>query len=87
MSVQVCERAFEDAIERALLAHGPDAYPGEASGTSEALPPTWGDTPSGGYRRRQPDEYDRALCLLPRDVLDFVLATQPGEWRAIRRAA
>ena len=34
----------------------------------------------GGYRKRSPKDYDRALCLLPRDVTDFVLATQPKEW-------
>jgi len=28
----------------------------------------------GGYRKRKPEDYDRALCLVPRDVLDFVLA-------------
>ncbi len=34
--------------------------------------------PAGTSRR--PEEYDRALCLLPRDVVEFVLATQPREW-------
>ena len=28
-------------------------------------------------------DYDRALCLLPRDVVDFVLATQPKEWQKL----
>lgn len=31
MTVDVSERAFEDAIECALLAHGPDACPGDAT--------------------------------------------------------
>ena len=30
-----------------------------------------------------PEDYDRALCLLPRDVVDFVLATQPKEWQKL----
>jgi type I restriction enzyme R subunit len=42
--------------------------------------------PPGGYRKRLPEDYDRALCLLPRDVVDFVLATQPKEWRKAYRA-
>lgn len=32
------------------------------------------------YRQRTAEQYDRNLCLLPQDVLDFVLATQPKEW-------
>jgi len=31
------------------------------------------------YHKRTFDQYDRTLCLLPQDVLDFVLATQPKE--------
>ena len=30
-----------------------------------------------------PEDYDRALCLLPTDVLDFVLATQPKQWQRL----
>ena len=26
-------------------------------------PPPYGDTPPGGYRKREPEDYDRALCL------------------------
>lgn len=77
MTPDVSERSFEVAIECALLQGGPDACPDSAmSGTASAI----GDTPPGGYRRRRSEDYDRALCLLPRDVLDFVLATQPKEW-------
>ena len=32
------------------------------------------------YHRRTPEQYDRTLCLLAEDLLDFVLATQPKEW-------
>jgi hypothetical protein len=28
-------------------------------------------------------EYDRALCLIPRDAVDFVLATQPKSWQRL----
>ena len=46
-------------------------------------PPPYGEHPSGGYRRRDPSDYDRALCLLLCDVVDFVLATQPREWKRL----
>jgi len=84
MSPDVSERAFEEAIERVLLQHGPDACPGDATAVREASPP-YGENPPGGYRRRNPEEYDRALCLLPRDVVDFVLATQPAEWKKLEQ--
>ena len=77
MTPDISERTFEEAIECALLRGGPDACAGTA--TSGAASP-FGDTPPGGYRRRRPEDYDRSLCLLPRDVLDFVLATQPKAW-------
>jgi type I restriction enzyme R subunit len=46
-------------------------------------PSPYGTTLPGGYRKRAPGDYDRALCLLPRDVVDFVLATQPKEWQKL----
>src|SRR5438093_6804789 len=82
MSPQISERSFEEAIECALLRHGPDACAGDATAVRET-PPPYGDTPPGGYRKRRPEDYDRSLCLLPRDVVDFVLATQPKEWQKL----
>jgi type I restriction enzyme R subunit len=84
VSPEVSERAFEEAIECALLQYGPDACAGEATGVRETLPP-YGESPPGGYRKRRPEDYDRALCLLPRDVVDFVLATQPKEWKKLEQ--
>jgi type I restriction enzyme R subunit len=84
MSPDISERSFEESIECGLLAHGPDACVGPASALRETAPP-YGDTPPGGYRKRSPDDYDRALCLLPRDVVDFVLATQPKEWEKLKQ--
>src|SRR5713101_8233179 len=84
MSVDISERSFEDAIECGLLLHGPDAWTGDATVVREPSTP-YGETPPGGYRKRRPEEYDRALCLLPRDVVDFVLATQPKEWRKLEQ--
>jgi len=82
MTPNISERSFEDAIECGLLQHGPDACVGDTTAVRET-PPPYGDAAPGGYRRRRPEDYDRALCLLPRDVVDFVLATQPKEWEKL----
>lgn len=84
MSPDISERSFEEAIEQALLEGGPDAPPrtGPMAAREEPLPS--GAHLPGGYHRRRPEDYDRALCLLPRDVVDFVLATQPREWQRLK---
>ena len=79
---EVSERTFEEAIGAALLAGGPDAPAGKASGVEQPRP-LYGEYLPGGYRKRTSDDYDRALCLIPRDVLDFVYATQPKEWEKL----
>ena len=84
MSPVVSEKAFEDAIEAALLGRGKDESAGLPTGVREGRVPM-GDRAMepGGYFKRRPEDYDRTLCLLPRDVLDFILATQPKEWRRL----
>jgi type I restriction enzyme, R subunit len=82
MSPEISERSFEDAIECGLLRHGPDACPEDGFGFVEPAAP-WGDMGAGGYLKRLPEDYDRALCLVPRDAVDFVLATQPKEWQRL----
>ncbi len=82
MSPEISERSFEEAIECGLLEHGPDSCGGYVRTTGEPSPP-YGETPPGGYFKRRADDYDRALCLLPRDTVDFVLATQPAEWKKL----
>ena len=79
MTPAISEKAFEDAIECALLAGGEDACPEWPKVVREHLAP-YGEGSPGGYHRRAPDEYDKKLCLLPRDLLDFVVATQPKTW-------
>ena len=74
MNVEVTERAFEDAIEVALLQRG--------SMVAEERD-SYVDMPSGGYLKRGTEDYDKTLCLITRDVLDFVLATQPREWKRL----
>jgi len=82
MTPDVSERSFEEAIESALLQGGPDDCAGGAAGLRET-PPPFGEMPPGGYLKRRTEDYDRILCLLPRDVVDFILATQPREWERL----
>jgi len=84
MTPDISERSFEEAIECGLLQGGPDACVGHADAVRETSL-HYGDNPPGGYHRRRPEEYDRSLCLLPRDALDFILATQPREWERLKQ--
>ena len=85
MSPEISERAFEEAIECALLRHGPDACPGDETAVRESGPAYGEDPAPGGYLRRRSEDYDRGLCLIPGDVVDFLLATQPKEWERLRQ--
>src|SRR5438445_136010 len=85
MTVKVAERRFEEAIECALLENGPDACPGDAVAFRETVAPYAGRAVPGGYLKRRREDYDRRLCLLHRDVIDFLLATQPKEWEKLRQ--
>jgi type I restriction enzyme, R subunit len=84
VSPEISERSFEEAIKCSLLAYGPDACAGDATTVSES-PPPYGETAPGGYHRCDPKEYDRKRCLLARDVLDFIYATQPKEWAKLKQ--
>ena len=85
MSPQISERAFEDAIECALLRYGPDEYPSDATEARQVLPTYDDGLVPGGYHKRRPEDHDRSLCLIPQDVIDFILATQPKEWAKLRQ--
>ena len=77
----ISERRFEEAIETTLLAGGPDAA---ASPRAVGEPPKgYGEGLPGGFARRTAKDYDATLCLIPRDVLDFILATQTREWEKL----
>lgn len=84
MRESVSGQSFEESIERTLLSGGPDDPAVRPAGVREELPP-YGEKVPGGYARRQPEDYDRALCLIPRDVTDFILATQPKEWAKLKQ--
>jgi type I restriction enzyme R subunit len=82
--MDVSEKAFEAAIEAALLSGGPDA-PAEKGAFAEVVHGFGGGEP-GGYSRRDPlKDFDRNLCLIPRDTLAFVIATQPKEWAKLKQ--
>src|SRR5207247_325395 len=63
---------------------GPDACPGDSNVAKQERPP-YSDAVPGGYRRRGPEDYNRALCLITKDVVDFVLATQANEWSKLKQ--
>jgi len=40
---------------------------------------------ASGYFKRQPDQYDKSLCLDPDMLMNFILATQPEKWQAYQK--
>jgi type I restriction enzyme, R subunit len=82
--IDYSEKNFEATIERVLLSGGLDGGP-EAAGVAYETSPPYGNFAPGGYRTRKPEVYDRALCLDPSTVLDFVYATQPKEWDKLKQ--
>src|SRR3990172_3001769 len=80
----ISERSLEEAIERSLLQGGPDTIAEDSSAVRETGE-SYGDWIPGGYRKRVHPDYDRALCLISRDVVDFILATQPKEWEKLKQ--
>lgn len=81
--VDISERSFEQTIEAVLTQGMPKAATDGASLAGDAL--VWFAGQPGGYRRRGSEDYDPSLCLLPRDVVDFLLATQPKEWDKLKQ--
>ena len=45
---------------------------------------SYGSSLPGGYLKRAQDNYERALCLIPNDLVDFAIATQPKEWAKLK---
>ncbi len=84
--VTVSERAFEDAIERELLGESM-ARPGTGGMIRETPTTPYGDAfvPGGYHRRSSKTDYNRELCLIPRDVIDFLITTQPRTWNRLRQ--
>ncbi len=44
-----------------------------------------GLTGAGGYRKRRPNAYDKALALFPDDVTGFLKDSQPTRWQALEK--
>src|SRR6266702_4086885 len=92
--MDISEKNLEEAIEQVLLSdgkvdlsdspklsiHQPRPLYGPA--TSNLAP---GDVAPGGYHKCTSDDYDKALCLIPEDVLNFIYATQPKEWEKLKK--
>jgi type I restriction enzyme R subunit len=83
--VDISERNFEATIESLLLAGGPDDPEPSRSLRERSVVP--GPYVAGGYHKRSPEAYDKSLCLISKDVLDFILITQPKEWEKLKRNA
>jgi type I restriction enzyme R subunit len=83
--MDISERNFEAIIEATLIAYSSAASIAGVEAVQEPSPPTYDESPPGGYHERRPDEYDRSLCLIPRDVIDFLCATQPKEWEKLKK--
>ena len=78
---EIKERAFDDAIVSVLVSGLPD---GASSGRAGEPWRGYGEFIPGGYRLGKSEEYDRSLCLVPEDVYDFILATQPKGWGRLK---
>ena len=78
---EISEKAFEQAIESVLVTGCPDGISGDRTAESTT---GYGQFIPGGYHRRTSADYDKDLCLIPQDVLDFILATQPQEWSRLK---
>jgi type I restriction enzyme R subunit len=82
----ISEKIFEAILESLLLAGGADD-PETTRSLRERMTVGEGAYTSGGYNKRAPETYDKSLCLIPKDVLDFVLITQPKEWDKLKKNA
>ena len=83
----VSERVLEEVIECVLLRWGPDACAESGHAVQEIPSAPYGDgfAPGGYLRRDSKIHYDRDLCLLPPDVIDFLVATQPRTWARLKQ--
>lgn len=82
--MDISEKRFEETIEQALLASKSET---RANGISVVREPNeaYGVSAPTGYRKGKLEDYDRALCLDTRAVIDFIYATQPQEWDKFKK--
>ncbi len=98
MSIDTSEANFEAHIEAVLTGTNlteerpEEKRPGEgSSGAGGATQRevrerarSYGTFAPGGYEKRTAGDYDRERCLLPDDVIGFILATQPQTWQRLK---
>lgn len=82
--MDISEKHFEQTIEAILIGEPPQQLAGGASPAKEQGE-EYSLVKPGGYRKRAPEDYDKRLCLIPADVLDFIYATQPKEWDKFKK--
>src|SRR5450755_26719 len=82
--MDISEKNLEDTIESALLAAAPIGKPGIKGEFGDLrVDYSGGSYPAGGYLKRTQDDYDKTLCMLKSDALNFISATQAKEWRQL----
>src|SRR5260370_477999 len=92
--MDISEKNLEETIEQVLLATVRPIDLNPARREIDQPAPLYGamtanlvtgDVVPGGYHKRKSEDYDKAHCLMPGDVLDFIYATQPKEWEKFRK--
>ena len=78
MPVDTSESDFEAAIVDTLTDEEGEAV------SDPSVDYRAGSFTAGGYRQLDPGDYNRERCLIPEDLYDFVVATQPEEWSALK---
>jgi type I restriction enzyme R subunit len=81
VNVNIREAEFESDIEGALLTGGPDALVGKLLAREDVA--AYGSWTPGGYRHRLDTDYDKSTMLIGRDMVDFVMTTQPEAWERL----
>jgi type I restriction enzyme R subunit len=91
--MDISEKNLEETIEKVLLSS--PSPPAQSTSQGIHLPsPLYGPSTSnltpdnvapGSYCKHLSEEYDKALCLIPEDVLNFIYATQPKEWEKFKK--
>jgi type I restriction enzyme, R subunit len=82
--IDISEKNFEYIIEQTLLSGGPDVDQDFSVSIKEPLP-DYGTYPPGKFHKRLPEDYDRTYCIISRDLIDFIYATQPEEWTKFKK--
>lgn len=92
--MDISEKNLEETIEQVLLSNEKFALPDSLESAVRQSRPLYGsatsnltqdDVAAGGYHKRTSNDYDKAHCLIPEDVLNFIYATQPKEWEKFKK--